>query len=281
MTDDTTTYVMSYSGGVTSWAAAKLLVDAHGPGRVTLLFADTLIESPDVYRFLDKGAEVLGMSVTRVADGRTPWEVMKDERMIGSNLRAVCSKILKRKVLDRWRRENCDPKTSIHAVGMDWLEMNRFKTHQRIMAERGWTTSAPLIEARLDKPDAIRMAKDAGLAIPDAYREGFSHANCAGTCIRAGFGHWKRLLAIHPDRYRRAEAEEKSLQEYLGRTHTILTRTATTHAGDNGEPEVNYIEVSLKDLRLEEEARLRDDPNRPLPLDDGGGCGCALEAETA
>lgn len=46
-------FVMSFSGGLCSWFAARRLVDRYGPSRVILLFADTLMEHDDLYRFLD------------------------------------------------------------------------------------------------------------------------------------------------------------------------------------------------------------------------------------
>ena len=69
-------YVVMYSGGVGSWAAAKRLP----PEDMTLLFADTKIEDEDLYRFLDESAKNVGAPLVKVQDGRTPWEVFKDKR---------------------------------------------------------------------------------------------------------------------------------------------------------------------------------------------------------
>ena len=62
-----------YSGGLGSWATAKIVIERHGKENTTLLFADTLIEDEDLYRFLDEGAKYLGVEFTRIAEGRTPW----------------------------------------------------------------------------------------------------------------------------------------------------------------------------------------------------------------
>ena len=72
--------IVQFSGGLCSFFAAKRVVEQFGKEDVTLLFADTLIESPGLYRFRDAGAEYLGLSVTVIADGSTPWDVFKDER---------------------------------------------------------------------------------------------------------------------------------------------------------------------------------------------------------
>src|SRR5690348_12113868 len=54
----TTRHVVMFSGGVGSFAAADRVVRQHGRD-VTLLFADTLIEDADLYRFLVEGAAFL------------------------------------------------------------------------------------------------------------------------------------------------------------------------------------------------------------------------------
>ena len=47
--------VVLFSGGIGSWAAARRVIAEH-PGRIVLLFTDTLCEDQDLYRFLIEGA---------------------------------------------------------------------------------------------------------------------------------------------------------------------------------------------------------------------------------
>lgn len=49
-----------FSGGAGSWGAAKRTVERHGPDDVLLLFADTLIEDEDLYRYLEEAAANVG-----------------------------------------------------------------------------------------------------------------------------------------------------------------------------------------------------------------------------
>src|SRR5215218_1286101 len=72
--------VVMFSGGDSSWLAARRRVDTHGPGGMTLLFADTQAEDDDLHRFLDDASANLGLPVTRIADGRDPWQVFHDDR---------------------------------------------------------------------------------------------------------------------------------------------------------------------------------------------------------
>lgn len=157
--------VVMFSGGIGSWAAAKRIVERNGCARLRLLFADTLIEDEDTYRFLIEGAaDVYGIDVPRqfipsldsfppiwepveralflrglaadamqlipqlswVMDGRDPWQIFRDERFLGNSRVDPCSKILKRQMSNLWLEVHCDPaRTTVH-VGIDWTEEHRF-----------------------------------------------------------------------------------------------------------------------------------------------------------
>jgi PP-loop superfamily ATP-utilizing enzyme len=45
-------HIVSFSGGMGSFAEAKSCVDKYGKENVLLLFSDTLMEDEDLYRFL-------------------------------------------------------------------------------------------------------------------------------------------------------------------------------------------------------------------------------------
>lgn len=69
--------VQMSSGGTGSWAAARRVADWYGTDDMVLLFADTLVEDEDLYRFLMEAAQDIGVPVTRVCDGRTPDQVSR------------------------------------------------------------------------------------------------------------------------------------------------------------------------------------------------------------
>ena len=230
---------------------------------LVLLFSDTMMESPDVYAFLQAGADNIGVPVTRIADGRNPWQVFRDEKFLGNSRIDPCSKILKRHLMDKWRTEHCEKSDSRHYVGMDFTEVNRADRHAQLMKEKGWSFSAPLIGARISKPDAIEWAHREGLALPAAYSRGFSHANCGGKCVKAGKGHWARLLRVDPAAYLEAEVEEADIRLYLGRDVTIL----------RDRKDDDSIPVTLAAFR----ERIASRVTLPFEDEEHGGCGCALE----
>ncbi|MFI6639987.1 hypothetical protein [Streptomyces sp. NPDC050504] len=260
-----TQHVVMWSGGITSWATARHVVAEHGADAVTLLFADTLIEDADLYRFNDQASAKLGVPITRVADGRTPWQVFEDRRWLGNTRIAQCSHDLKQKPCRDWLTENTDPARTTVYVGIDWTE-----THRLPAIEAGWspwTVDAPLTRPPWRDKEALRTeARAAGLIDPQLYRLGFAHNNCGGGCVRGGQAQWARLLRLFPERYARAEAAEVKMRGLLGTDVSILR----DRVGGTVRP------LTLAALRARMEAR-------PEQLDlfdelDEGGCGCFTEA---
>ena len=76
---------VNFSGGAASYVAAKLILDELGHDGVALVFADTLIEDEDLYRFLGDAERRLNHPVIRISEGRDPWSVFFAERMMGNS----------------------------------------------------------------------------------------------------------------------------------------------------------------------------------------------------
>lgn len=257
MKDKITSLVM-FSSGITSWAAAKRRAETHGTEGMVLLFADTKIEDEDNYRFLHEAADNIGARLEIIADGRSPWEVMRHEKIIGNSRIDPCSKILKRQLLDRWRNANCDPATTEIILGIGWDEAHRIERVQSRTAP--WRYTAPLCDKPwISKRDCIAWAEREGVKAPRMYAMGFPHANCGGFCIKAGQASFALLLKNFPERYAAHEAEENSMRDLVG-DHSIMKQRV------NGESR----RLTMTELRLKIEAREQYDE---LDL---GGCGCAL-----
>ena len=254
----TVMHVVFYSGGLGSWATAKHVIETHGPDNVTLLFTDTLGEDPDLYRFLDDTEKDFGIPITRLADGRTIWEVFKDKRLLGNSRIAPCSHELKQKPARKWIEQNCDPATTILYVGIDWSE-----THRLPSVVRGWdpyTIQAPLTDPPYLDKQAIRdLLEESGIALPQLYVLGYAHNNFGGGCVRAGHGQFLHMLETRPEVYAEWEANENAMREFLDRNVSILR----DRTGGVSKP------LPLSVLRQ------RGTGDR----DDIGGCGCFIDAE--
>ncbi len=249
--------VVMFSGGVGSWAAARRVAAKHGTDNLVLLFADTLIEDEDLYRFVEEAAADVGGRLVRICEGRTPWQVFRDERYIGNTRADPCSKLLKRELLRKWVRDNTNGQDASIYLGIDWTEEHRYVASRDRWLP--WPCYAPLCEAPfLSKVQLLKEAVAAGLRVPRLYSFGFPHNNCGGFCIKAGQAHFKRLLEVMPERYAMHEKAELELGAHLGKTVTILR----DRRGGRTRP------LSLKELRERVEA------GGPVDKFEWGGCGC-------
>ncbi len=257
-------HIVMFSGGVGSFLAAARTVDFYGPDAVTLLFADTRIEDDDLYRFVDDAADHLGAKLVTIADGRTPWQLFADVRMIGNTRADICSRVLKRDLMRRWIDDHADPDDTTIVLGIDWTEHHRFDRVRHRW--KPWTVTAPMCDPPLlDKPEMIAEVRRRGIEPPRLYQLGFPHNNCGGFCVKAGIGQFLLLLEKLPDRYRAHEAEEERVRRIIGKDVAVLRdrRGGTTRP------------LTLAELRRRVEAG-----GEQLTLDgidEFGGCGCAIE----
>jgi len=257
-TKDCKSLVM-FSSGITSWAAGKRYAEQHGTDGMVLLFADTMIEDEDNYRFLHEAAENIGAPLEIIADGRTPWEVMSDVKIIGNSRIDPCSRVLKREILKKWQEKHCDPANTTIIFGIGWDESHRIERVQRLQPD--WKCVAPLCDKPwISKRECLEWARHEGIEPPRMYDMGFPHANCGGFCIKAGQASFKLLLKNFPERYAFHEAEEEKMRQKVG-NHSIMN----DRRGD-GKKKV----LTMRQFRERIEA---DPENYELDL---GGCGCAL-----
>lgn len=272
--------VVFFSGGEMSWAAAKRTVAKYGVENTTLLFTDTKIEDPDLYRFLREAGENVGAPCVWLQDGRTPFEVFDDVGMLGNSRFDPCSRVLKREPAERWLEDHCIPSETILVAGIDWTETHRFDGDPKPAhperrtgfknryAALGWPHAwAPMTEAPyLGRREVAAWLKAEGIKRARLYELGFAHNNCGGFCVKAGKGHWAHLLRALPEVYARAEAGEIAFNARRpGKKFQTIVQDV--HADRPNTP------VSLTELRARIESRQVD-------LFDIGGCGCFVDDDT-
>lgn len=255
-------HIVFYSSGISSWGAAKAAVAQHGSDEVLLLFADTKIEDPSNYVFLEESAQEMGCELIRIEDGRNPFELWKDQRAIANNRMAFCSRILKQDVCRRWVKENA-PKNSVFYVGIGWDETHRLPAIRKAWSKWG-EVKAPLAEPPfIKKEDLIKAAKALGLTPPRLYDLGLPHANCGGGCVRAGISQWRHVYEALPEIFSLWEREEKEARERLGKDVAILR----SRKGGQSRPYPLY--------KLREDIEAQD--HSTLNMFDWKGCGCFTE----
>ena len=252
-------HIIFYSGGIASYITAKRVVHKHGADSCTLLFTDTNYEHEDLYRFLDESCKHLGVELTRIADGRTPWEVFKDVRFLGNTRADPCSKILKRDLAQKWVRTRCDPADTTLYLGLAADEKHRLVRSRRFWEP--YTVESPLMdEPATTKADMLAECRRDRIEPPELYSLGFPHNNCGGFCIKAGQAHFLHLLREMPDKYAEVEQKEEEMRAMLGDVSILRDRRGGTSKT-----------LTLKQLRT----RNKDECN----FLDWGGCGCFGDSE--
>lgn len=252
------THIVMYSGGICSFLAAERLANTFGKESLVLLFADTKMEDPDLYRFLDQTTQYLGIPLTRTAEGRTPWEVFEDVKYLGNWQSDPCSRILKRTFLRKFIREHFDPMESKVYLGYDWTEGHRVEGARPFWDP--WNVGAPMGEAPyLTKKQMIEETEAKGIELPRLYALGFPHNNCGGFCIKAGISHFVHLYKTLPDVFAYHEERERKFREKLGKNVAILKYRS---GPSKGQP------MPLAELRQ------RLELDEAFDEFDWGGCGC-------
>lgn len=214
-------HVVNLSGGACSFWAAHRVVEKYGTADVVLLFADTLIEDPDLYELNARTAEYFGIPITRVSREIKPWDLFRSEGLIANNRAPICSIMLKREPLDEWFRQNMTPvgslfgEADIRYVGLDWTEINRLNDLRASKPE--WLWEAPMCE--WDPPwDKCKMTTELESVlgfVPRAYKENFPHNNCGRRCVRAGITHFVHLWNVDQPAFLDWEHEEqRTIREF-------------------------------------------------------------------
>jgi hypothetical protein len=266
--------VVMVSGGLGSFEAARRVLERYGKKNVHLWFADTRMEDEDLYRFLNDVESNLGVKIHRFAEGRTPWEVFKDERFLGNSRIDPCSKILKRQFLREKLISTFGYLNAIVYLGLDWTEPHRVSRASEYWEKDGIKVDFPLCwEPFLFPQDYFEIARGYGIEPPRLYQYGFPHNNCGGACVKAGIKQWAHLWKTFPDRYLWNETQEEQLRHYLGKNISILV---DRHGGERRP-------MTLRELRKRlEEDDVQRKFNEPslydrLP-DDGWVCSCFANA---
>lgn len=256
-------HVVSFSGGACSFWAAYRAIERVGKDKITLLFADTKMEDEDLYRFNREASEYLGVPITTICDGRTPWQLFEEENMMGNSKVDLCSRVLKRELLDKWHRANCFEEATTLYVGLDWTEEHRLVRLQKRKPD--WKIVAPMCDAPYwDKAKMLSEMRALGIEPPRLYGMGFAHNNCGGFCVKAGHAQFAHLLKVMPSRFAFHEAKEQDMRARLDKDISILK----DRRGGKTKP------LTLADLRR------RVEQAEEYDREDWGGCGCAIDADT-
>lgn len=213
-----TTYVICFSGGLSSALCAVETVRRYGKENCILLNHDisSKVEDASVKRFKKQVADALGMVITYANaenfEERTPLKIALEKGAFwyqpGCQL---CTSVLKTKPFHDWLRNEFPVKKGkmrddvAIVYGFDAKETGRIERRSAVMRSMGYRTVYPLAHWERTSTDI----RDIGVEPPEVY-EKFLHANCIG-CLKAGMRSWYACYCLRRDIFDEAVEAERIL----------------------------------------------------------------------
>ncbi len=228
--------IVNFSFGTGSFCAAKKMVEEFGKDKVSLVFADTKAEDEDTYKWGKAAVEHLGCRLITYQDGRSPWQLFEDNEYIGNTRVDLCSRVLKRELIDS-KLKTYNKYRTLLVFGIHWSEKDRFERQDKTtggwsgiywrLRKKGWRyIRAPLCEPPfISIEDMENMVKDSGLWKQKLYEDGFPHANCAGECVKQGQAGWKLLYKKRREQFNNRRDWEQEMRRRTGKNISILAET--------------------------------------------------------
>lgn len=202
----------------------------------------------------DKVPQFHWLRFEREGVGVSPWDIFNNDNFVGNSRVANCSVVIKQNLARKYIISRWQPEEISVYLGLDWTEPQRISAPKANWEKYASAVRFPLNEEPYSmKLDRIAEIEKYGISIPKLYIQGFEHNNCGGFCVRAGKGHFKRLLATNKPLYEYHATQEAKLIEKIGVKRTILKN-----------------ELSLFDLK----DQIVNNKFDQEALFEIGGCGC-------
>jgi hypothetical protein len=249
-------HIVSFSTGLSSAITSVRVLEKYPDAE--LVFMDTQFEDEDNYRFMNDFENKFGVQITRIVEGRNPYEVFKKHNLIPNSRIAPCTYELKINIFRNYIK-SISGEITIY-IGYDYSEVHRCEAMTRNYGELGYSVDYPLLWKPLETrrySDAIRH--DWGIEPPRMYQLGYTHANCGGRCVKQGQGDWIRTMINFPSRFHDIEEWERDMRKNETNQDYAILKSQT--AGE-------MKPLTLEELRI----RYEKEHNDPILLDMESAC---------
>lgn len=195
-----------FSAGATSAVAAKLALAENQGLDTKIVYCETGSHDDDNLRFLRECESWIGhpIEIARNHKYRDVDDVIEKERYLNGPDGAKCTQVLKIQV----RKEIQNPGTDLQVFGFHAGEIDRAADYRQNWPEV--RLHCPLIKREMFHDDCLALLREAGIAVPRLYREGFRNNNCLG-CVKGGRGYWNKIRVYRPDVFERRAKQERMI----------------------------------------------------------------------
>lgn len=187
--------VVWFSCGAASACALKLVADREPLAVYCDVSSD---EHPDNARFLRDVEQWTGVTVQKIKSAKygSVEEVFEARQYMAGTAGAPCTVEMKK--MPRFTFQRAD---DTHIFGMSTDERKRIAGFEA--DNHDLNLSWPLVDAGMSKADCLQMLKDAGIALPVKYLQGYENNNCHG-CVKATSPHyWNLVRKTNPEVFAR------------------------------------------------------------------------------
>ena len=236
------TIVVWFSCGAASAVAAKKTLEQYGDTcNVRVVNNPVIEEDHDNQRFLKDVEQWIGQDIEICFNHKYPscsavsvWDARKFMSGVHG---APCTLELKKHARYQFEADN---DIDWHVLGFTAGEENRFCNFQQNERQNALPV---LIEHNLTKADCFQILMDAGIDLPQAYKNGMLNANCIGCPKATSPTYWNLIRKAYPETFEVRARQSRVLGAKLVRVkgkRIFLDELKTT---DTGRP--------LKDLDFE------------------------------
>lgn len=187
--------VVWFSCGAASACALKLVADREPLAVYCDVSSD---EHSDNARFLRDVEQWTGITVQKIKSSKysSVEEVFEARQYMAGTAGAPCTVEMKK--VPRFTFQRAD---DTHIFGMSTDERKRIARFEA--DNHDLNLSWPLVDAGMSKADCLQMLKDAGIALPLKYLQGYENNNCHG-CVKATSPHyWNLVRKTNPEVFAR------------------------------------------------------------------------------
>jgi len=203
-----------FSGGVTSAVSVKKCLDAGHD--VFIAYMETGSHHPDHARFIADCEKWYGQKIHIFKNHKYQdhMDLIEKEKFINGPTGARCTLKLKKEI-----RFKLEPiiEYEFQIFGFEYEPKQIIRAHRHTEQYLESKAIFPLIEAKLDKQDCMKILVEQGIELPMMYKLGYSNSNCIG-CVKGGAGYWNKIRVDFPEYFDRMAKIERKLNNTCLRT---------------------------------------------------------------
>jgi hypothetical protein len=204
-----------WSAGITSAVACKYAIELYDNVKLYYIKIDTA--HPDNERFKKDCEKWYGREIKVIQSNefKDQFEVIRKVKAINTPTGAPCTKRLKKQLrFDLEKQYQVDLFNDVIILSQIWgYEFTKDEINRAIRHGQQYPDTNPLfplIEKGITKDMCAGIVLNAGIQLPQMYRDGYTNNNCIG-CVKGGMGYWNKIRVDYPEHFKKMAEIEREI----------------------------------------------------------------------